>query len=98
MVMEVILRRQKIFLFFRKCVHELFIISIVYYEGRVASEDSFQDYFKSKQDYTVSCRDISIKLIEKFYASTLNLNDITETHSLCCLIKYFVLVPKLLFE
>lgn len=40
MVMKVILRRQKIFLFFRKCVHELFIISIVYYEGRAASEDS----------------------------------------------------------
>lgn len=63
MVMEVILRRQKIFLFFRNCVHELFIISIAYYEGRghLKIPKPFWDYFTSRQDYTLSCRDISIK-------------------------------------
>lgn len=40
----------------------------------------FVDYFKSKQDYALICRDSLIKLIKSVHSSTLNLNVITEKH------------------
>lgn len=47
----------------------------------------FEDYLKSKQNYTLICRNILIELIENVHSSTLNLDAITEKHCLCCTIK-----------